>query len=57
MVTGGGCRRDGDGVPDENCFFYATQDTQSNSSYMALPYLNSVTSFCDDGGEPETIKS
>ena len=50
MISGGGCQKDGDGLPDGNCFFYATQDTLAASSYMALPYLNTVSSFCDDTG-------
>ncbi len=55
MQNGGGCQRDANGLPDGNCFFYATQETAASSSYMSLPYLNSVTSFCDDAGDRTSV--
>ena len=48
LVTGGDCSLDPlSGIPDDNCYFVPDSDNTANSSYMALPFLDSVTEFCD----------
>ena len=51
IKDGGACKTDASGLPDANCIFFATHDTMAESSYMALPYLTSVTDFCDATGK------
>ena len=49
VVTGGDCSTDpSSGRPDDNCYFLPDPANTANSSYMALPFLDSVTDFCDD---------
>merc|ERR1719239_1787753 len=48
VVTGGECSNDPDsGLPDSNCYFFPRVESTVASSYMALPFLDSVTDFCD----------
>merc|ERR1719500_35521 len=47
ISNGGPCKTLPSGLPDGNCAYYATQESKPNTSYMALPYLTSVTDFCD----------
>ena len=47
MMTGGQCTYTADQLPDENCYYYVTEQTSASSSYMALPYLSAVQNFCD----------
>ena len=48
IISNGACKRDLNGLPDGNCVFYATQDSDVTSSLMALPYLSTNVNFCDD---------
>ena len=48
VVTGGECSNDPDsGLPDSHCYFFPKAESTVASSYMALPFLDSVTDFCD----------
>merc|ERR1711971_216439 len=48
VVTGGECSNDPDsGLPDSRCYFFPRVEGTVASSYMALPFLDSVTDFCD----------
>merc|ERR1719341_1473372 len=48
VVTGGDCSNDPDsGLPDSHCYFFPSVESTVASSYMALPFLDSVTDFCD----------
>ena len=48
LETGGECSTDPlTGRPDSNCYFLPDQANTANSSYMALPFLESITDFCD----------
>eukprot|EP00090_Calanus_glacialis_P010249 TRINITY_DN18632_c0_g1_i4.p1 TRINITY_DN18632_c0_g1~~TRINITY_DN18632_c0_g1_i4.p1 ORF type:complete len:980 (-),score=267.96 TRINITY_DN18632_c0_g1_i4:71-3010(-) len=52
ISTGGVCTDDAaTGLPNEKCYFLPDKDNQVASSYMALPFLDSVTDFCDDDSE------
>merc|ERR1719239_764241 len=49
VVTGGECSNDPDsGLPDSNCYFFPRVESTVASSYMALPFLDSVADFCDE---------
>ena len=49
IVTGGECNNNPDsGLPDSSCYFFPRVDNTVASSYMALPFLDSVTDFCDE---------
>ena len=48
VLTGGECSNDPDsGLPDSHCYFLPRAENTVASSYMALPFLDSVTDFCD----------
>ena len=52
LLTGGSCDTDpSSGLPDSRCYFFPDADNQVASSYMALPFLDSVTDFCDNISE------
>jgi len=52
VSTGGDCTNDpSTGLPNEKCYFIPNPENQVVSSYMALPFLESVTDFCDDTSE------
>ena len=52
VVSGGPCTDDSAiGLPNNHCYFYPDADNTVGSSYMALPFLDSVTDFCDDISE------
>ena len=52
VATGEACGVDSDsGLPDSRCYFFPNINNQVTSSYMALPFLDSVTDFCDDISE------
>ena len=47
--TGGECQVEPrSGLPDFSCYFLPRVDNLVTSSYMALPFLDSVTDFCDE---------
>ena len=47
--TGGECQVEpSSGLPDFSCYFLPRVDNLVTSSYMALPFLDSVTDFCDE---------
>jgi len=49
VVSGGECTMDPEsGLPDSNCYFFPKTESTVASSYMALPFLDSVTDFCDE---------
>ena len=49
VITGGECNNDPDsGLPDNHCYFFPRPESTVASSYMALPFLDSVTDFCDE---------
>merc|ERR1711971_469223 len=49
VVTGGECTVDPEsGLPNANCYFIPKAESTVASSYMALPFLDSVTDFCDE---------
>jgi len=51
-LDGTDCQTDGlTGLPDGNCYFIPHPNNTVKSSYMALPFLDSVTDFCDDISE------
>ena len=39
------------GLPDHNCYFFATGPEDLDSSVMALPYLKGNDHFCENGEE------
>merc|ERR1711892_909497 len=47
LVSGGPCNYNSDRLPDHNCYYYVTEQTQATSSYMSLPYLSNNNNFCD----------
>jgi len=51
IKTGGQCSNGDNGMPDENCMFFVSQQTSATASYMALPYISSVQNFCDNTEE------
>merc|ERR1712172_122250 len=49
VATGGECTVDPEsGLPNANCYFIPKAEATVASSYMALPFLDSVTDFCDE---------
>ena len=36
------------GLPDSHCYFFPKAESTVASSYMALPFLDSVSDFCDE---------
>ena len=52
IFTGGDCSVDPvSGLPDNHCYYFPSADNKVASSYMALPFLDTVTDFCDDISE------
>merc|ERR1712226_897879 len=49
VFHGGNCTTDPEtGIPDSHCYFFPDKESHVASSYMALPFLDSVTDFCDE---------